>query len=157
MRPPRTIVIQVPRWRRDEVSVRCWGMRGTLLTSWVTRSDGAARTVQSVLGRYAYRHSRIIGPRAWREECRFAPWAMGVARSPLRAVEMIADAVSRGVYPRDVPRLEAASDASGNGMGGVWFNPNDVRPGGAGADEDSWSSASSSSFRGVEEWEDEGL
>ena len=149
-RPPRTIIIQVPRWRRNEVAVRCWGMRGTLRTTWVTR-------VQAVLGSYAYRHSRLLSPRAWREEIRFAPWAMGMARSPLRAVETIADRVSRGVDLSDASLLMAAVDASSNGMGGVWpGQPGNAEPDEAAADEDSWSSASSSSFRGVEDWEDEG-
>ena len=88
---------------------------------------------------------------------RVSPWTMGVSRSPLLCVEVLADAASRRAYPGDAPRLEAASDASGDGIGGVWFDPEEVRPMEAGVDEDSGLSSSLRSFRGVEEWVDEGL
>ena len=52
--------------------------------------------------------------------------------------------------------MEAASDASGDGIGGLWFVPEEIRPEG-GVDEDSGLSSSLRSFCGVEEWVDEGL
>ena len=131
-RPPRPLAVQVPRWRS-----------------------------QVALGRYMYRRSRLAALRAWRvgfaHMMRASPQAMGVSMSPLLFVEALADAASRRAYPGDVPRLEAASDASGDGMGGVWFDPEEVRPMEAGGDEDSGLSSSLRSFRGVEEWVDEGL
>ena len=69
----------------------------------------------------------------------------------------LASRASRRAYPGDAPRLEAASDASGDGIGGVWFDPEEVRPMEAGVDENSGSSSSMRSFHGVEEWVDEGL
>ena len=69
----------------------------------------------------------------------------------------LASRASRRAYPGDMPHLEAASDASGDGIGGVWFVPEEVRPMEAGVDEDSGLSSSLRSFCGVEEWVDEGL